>query len=146
MNSEVISAVESGRGAFHLKILAHGVLLEADEPVASGGLGLGLTPTELLCAALAACTTMTLRMYCTRKHWDLQFICTDVTQAPRSVQSSQARFERIIHLGGALSDEQMVKLLAIANRCPVHVTLEAGAQIGTQLRAGAPSSAIRGSP
>jgi putative redox protein len=67
MSSEVITAMESGRGAFHLKILAHGVLMEADEPVEAGGLGLGLRPTELLCAALAACTTMTLRMYCTRK-------------------------------------------------------------------------------
>jgi putative redox protein len=146
MSSEVITAMESGRGAFHLKILAHGVLMEADEPVEAGGLGLGLTPTELLCAALAACTTMTLRMYCTRKQWDLQFIRTDVTQAPRNAQSSQARFERTIHLDGALNKEQMVKLLAIANRCPVHVTLEAGSQIGTQLKAGAPSSASPSSP
>jgi putative redox protein len=139
MSHEVITAVESGRGAFHLKIQAHGVLIEADEPVNAGGLGLGLTPTELLCAALAACTTMTLRMYCTQKKWNLQVIRTDVTQAPRNAQDAQARFERTIHLDGALSDEQMVKLLAIANHCPVHVTLETGSQIGTQLKAAAVS-------
>jgi len=139
MSREVITAVESGRGAFHLKILAHGVLIEADEPVDAGGLGLGLTPTELLCAALAACTTMTLRMYCTRKQWDLQIIRTDVTQATRHAQDAQARFERTIYLDGALSDAQMDKLLAIANRCPVHATLEAGSQIGTQLKTAAPS-------
>jgi putative redox protein len=134
MSSELVSAVESGGGAFHLKVLAHGVFIEADEPVASGGLGQGLTPTELVCAALAACTTMTLRMYCTRKQWDLQGVRTDVVQAPRNVHHTQARFERAIYLEGALSDEQVLKLLAIANRCPVHLMLEAGAQIGTQLK------------
>jgi putative redox protein len=137
MSSELISAVESGRGDFHLKILAHGIFIEADEPMAAGGLGQGLTPTELLCAALAACTTMTLRMYCTRKQWDLQGVRTDVVQAPRKTQDTQASFERTIYLEGALSDEQLVKLLAIANRCPVHLTLEAGARIGTELKGAA---------
>jgi putative redox protein len=134
MSSEVVSAVESGRGAFHLDILAHGIVIGADEPIDAGGLGLGLTPTELLCAALAACTTMTLRMYCHRKQWNLKSIRTDVARAPRSAESSQAHFERIIHLDGTLSDEQAARLLAVANRCPVHVTLEAGSQIGTQLK------------
>jgi uncharacterized OsmC-like protein len=62
-----------------------------------------------------------------------------VTQATRHAQDAQARFERTIYLDGALSDAQMDKLLAIANRCPVHATLEAGSQIGTQLKTAAPS-------
>ena len=137
----MVSAVESGRGVFHLDILAHGILISADEPIAAGGLGMGLTPTELLCAALAACTIMTLRMYCNRKGWDLKSIRTDVVQAPKNAESAQAHFERTIHLDGALSEEQAARLLAVANRCPVHVTLETSSQIGTQLKTAVGSSA-----
>jgi len=134
MSSEVIRAVESGRGAFHLNIFAHGNLIEADEPVNAGGLGLGFTPTELLCAALAACTTMTLREYCTRKQWNLKSVRTEVIQEPRTAQSPQAHFERTIYIDGALSDEQTAKLLAIANRCPVHLILETASKIDTELK------------
>jgi putative redox protein len=135
MSNEVISAVESGRGAFHLDILAHGIVISADEPIADGGLGLGFTPTELLCAALAACTTMTLRLYCRRRKWTLKSIRTEVTQTPRPDEGGQAHFDRTIHLDGDLSEDNAARLLAVANRCPVHLTLEAGSKIGTQLRA-----------
>jgi putative redox protein len=132
MSNEVISAVESGRGAFHLDILAHGIVISADEPIATGGLG--LTPTELLCAALAACTTMTLRLYCNRKQWALKSIRTEVTQIPRPDEGGQAHFDRTIHLDGDLSADQAARLLAVANRCPVHLILEAGSKIGTRLK------------
>jgi putative redox protein len=132
MSHEVISAVESGRGAFHSDILAHGIVISADEPITAGGLG--LTPTELLCAALAACTTITLRLYCNRKQWVLKFIRTDVTQPPRPDGSGQAHFDRTIHLDGELSEDQAARLLAVANRSPVHLTLEAGSTIGTRLK------------
>lgn len=36
------------------------------------------------------------------------------------------RIERKIHLGGDLTDEERAKLLEIANKCPVHRTLEQG--------------------
>jgi putative redox protein len=134
MSNEVISAVESGRGAFHLDILAHGIVISADEPIAAGGLGLGLTPTELLCAALAPCTTMTLRLYCNQKLWALQSIRTEVTQTPRPDERGQAHFDRTIHLDGDVSEDKAARLLAVANRCPVHLTLEAGSKIGTQLK------------
>jgi putative redox protein len=134
MSNEVISAMESGRGAFHLDILGHGIVISADEPIAEGGLGQGFTPTELLCAALAACTTMTLRLYCRRKQWPLKSVRTEVTQGPRPTDGGQARFERTIHLEGDLSEDQSARLLAVANRCPVHATLEAGSKIGTQLK------------
>jgi len=133
MGKEVISAVESGRSAFHVDILAHGIVISADEPIAAGGLGLGLTPTELLCAALAACTTMTLRLYCNRKRWVLKSIRTDVTQAPSPDEGGQAHFDRTIHLDGDLSEDKAARLLAVANRCPVHLILEGGSTISTRL-------------
>jgi putative redox protein len=134
MSNEVISAVESGRGAFHLDILAHGILIPSDQPIAAGGLGLGFTPTELLCAALAACTTMTLRLYCNRKQWMLKSLRTEVSQVPKPEEGGQAHFARTIHLEGDLSADEFARLLAVANRCPVHLTLEAGSKISTQLK------------
>jgi putative redox protein len=137
MSNEVISAIESGRGAFHLDIRAHGIVISADEPIADGGLGLGLTPTELLCAALAACTTMTLRIYCNRRQWALNTIRTEVTQVPRTDEGRQAHFDRTIHLDSDLSEDKAATLLTVANRCPVHLTLEARSKIGTQLKTAA---------
>ena len=134
MSSERVSAVESGRGVFHLAVATHGIAIEADEPVNAGGLGQGLTPNELLCAALAACTTITLRMYCMRKAWQVKSIRTDVVETPRNDQTPHAHFERTIHVDGNLTDGQIEKLLSIANHCPVHVTLESASEIATQLK------------
>ncbi len=49
-----------------------------DEPEKLGGLGSGPTPFNLLSAALAACTTMTLRLYAARKGWPVERIRTGV--------------------------------------------------------------------
>ena len=43
------------------------------------------------------------------------------------------RIERIIHLEGALSEEQRAKLLEISNKCPVHRTLHSEMTIPTRL-------------
>jgi putative redox protein len=44
------------------------------------------------------------------------------------------RIDREIELGGPLSDEQRQRLLAIADRCPVHRTLVSEIDIRTRLR------------
>src|SRR5260221_3246788 len=52
--------------------------LTADEPAAEGGGDTGPTPPELLCAALCACTSITLRMYAKRKGWPLRALHVDI--------------------------------------------------------------------
>ena len=126
--------IVAGGGAHHI---------HADEPVAAGGTGRGMTPYQLLAAALGACTSMTLRMYARRKGWPLDRVAVDVTHdrlhaadAPAPGAGRIDRFRRAIALEGALDDAQRARLLEIAERCPVHRTLESGAAVETALVAG----------
>ena len=112
--------------------------LTADEPKAMGGTDQGLTPYGLLSAGLGACTSMTIRMYARRKKWPLEGVSVDVTHGKCHL-ADQAKgqkidcFTRTIHLTGALDDEQRARLLEIADRCPVHRTLEQRNRIETHL-------------
>ncbi|WP_308914810.1 alpha/beta fold hydrolase [Jannaschia sp. LMIT008] len=116
--------------------------LKADEPRAYGGTDTGLTPYQLLAASLGACTSMTLRMYARRKAWPLSHVSVDVTHdrmhaqdAPSQGQERIDRFRRVITLDGDLEPAQRTRLLEIADRCPVHRTLESGAVVETELKA-----------
>jgi uncharacterized OsmC-like protein/pimeloyl-ACP methyl ester carboxylesterase len=115
--------------------------LLADEPISAGGTDMGLTPYQLLAAGLGACTSMTIRMYARRKGWPLEHVSVDVTHAkvhaqdcagcPDTGHSKIDEFTRLIRLTGTLSPEQHATLIAIADKCPVHRTLEATAHIVT---------------
>ena len=115
--------------------------LYADEPAAVGGTDRGLSPYGLLAAALGACTSMTLRMYANRKKWPLTHVRADVSHdrvhagdcADCGDGARIDRFRREITLEGDLDDEQRARLLEIADNCPVHRTLEAGARVETTL-------------
>ncbi len=117
--------------------------LTADEPVESGGLDTGPSPYRLLLAALGACTSMTLRMYAERKKWPLRHVAVRLRHSKSHAQDSAGtedkpakidHIEREIELSGELSDEQRRRLLEIANKCPVHQTLERRNEIVTALR------------
>ncbi len=116
----------------------------ADEPESYGGTDLGMTPYQFLSSGLAACTSMTVRMYARRKGWPLDHIHVDVSHEKVHARdcescdiSSQGtridRFQRVIQLNGELSEEQRRRLLEIADKCPVHRTLEGTIDIQTEL-------------
>jgi len=98
----------------------------ADEPVEVGGTDTAPSPDELLEAALASCTAITLRMYADRKEWHIQGIDVKVT-AERS--EGKTAFTRHITINGAVDDIQKERLLQIAKACPVSKTLSAGSEI-----------------
>lgn len=111
----------------------------ADEPVKFGGTDKGLTPYGFLSAGLGACTSMTIRMYARRKGWPLQSVSVDILHAKEHATDAAEpgakvdRFERHIRLTGDLSDDQRDRLLEIADKCPVHRTLERSSEVVTKL-------------
>lgn len=125
-----VSVEETGEGAFQVEVTAGGARFVADEPVEVGGLGSGPTPYDLLAAGLGACTAMTLRLYARGKKLQLDAVKVKVGHSRRAEGTDL--FIRRIDLEGELSPEQRLRLIEIAERCPVHRTLEAGAAIDTK--------------
>ncbi len=116
--------------------------LLADEPLAYGGTNKGLTPYGLVSAGLGACTSMTIRMYARRKGWPLDGVSVDISHNKVHAQDAETgsgdkidQFKRVITLDGALDDAQRARLMEIADRCPVHRTLERTAEVVTELAA-----------
>jgi len=137
-----VVVTETGEGPFAQRITAGRHVLRADEPPAVGGKNSGPTPYDLLLAGLGACTSMTLRMYAGRKKWPLERVsvalrhekihaqdCADCETAEGRID----RIEREISITGALDAEQRRRLLEIADRCPVHRTLENEVKVVTAL-------------
>lgn len=134
-----VVARPTGKGRFQAEIAVRGGSILADEPVEAGGEGTGPTPYELLSAALAACTAMTLKLYAERKGWTLPPFSVEAAHSivPADNGGRRDRFERRIAFEGPLDADQEAKLLEIADKCPVHRTLMRGFEIVTHIGAGA---------
>jgi uncharacterized OsmC-like protein len=122
---------ETGAGKFQVQVAVHGTRFFADEPVDVGGLGSGPSPYELVAAGLGACTCMTARLYAERKGWPLMRVRARVRHDKVTGQTPPDTFERLIDFDGPLTVEQRARLFDIADKCPVHQTLEGGARVVT---------------
>ena len=133
---------ETGNGKFQQQVLSGAHRMLADEPMDYGGLDSGPSPYDYVSIGLGACTSMTLRMYAERKGWDVGQISVEIDHAKVHAKDCADcgegregridRFERRINVAGELDDEAREKLLEIADKCPVHRTLEAGAAVVTK--------------
>jgi len=115
--------VRTGKDRYRTEVRTrdHGWLL--DEPLSLGGTDLGPTPNEALWAALGGCTAITLRMYADRKGWPLEAVEVRVHHRR---EGNEEQVDRELTLYGPLDSEQTARLTEIADRCPVHRTLERG--------------------
>ncbi|KZM45074.1 osmotically inducible protein C [Marinomonas sp. SBI22] len=114
----------------------------ADEPTKVGGQNSGPDPYEHLLAALGTCTAMTIRMYANHKKLPLEHVevslfhdrsyLDDADHAAEKGSQIEA-LVRKVQLVGALTEEQKVRLMEIADRCPVHRTLHNNPKVVTHL-------------
>jgi len=135
--------VEEAARPYGQRVVAGRHELVADEPASVGGADAGPGPYDYLLAALGACTSMTLRMYADRKGWPLERVSVrlrhDRVHAEDCASCEDAdgqvdRIDRDLRIeGGELDDAQRARLLEIADRCPVHRTLENQKEIRTRL-------------
>jgi uncharacterized OsmC-like protein/fermentation-respiration switch protein FrsA (DUF1100 family) len=128
---------------FQVAINADGHRFNSDEPEAYGGTNTGPSPYDFLSVALGSCTVMTLNMYARRKQLPLQSVRVDVQHGKIHAKDCEDcetesgkvdRFQRLVTLEGDLSDEQRLRLLEIADRCPVHRTLHSEISITSKLQ------------
>ncbi len=121
-----VTVQESGAGLYTQDIKAARHSLTADEAVDLGGNDAGPAPYDLLLSSLGACTTMTLRMYANQKKWPLEKTAVTLTHQKETDAAGKKIdvIHRDIRLNGPLDDAQKARLLEIADKCPIHRTLE----------------------
>ena len=119
-----------GEGPLQQKLSTGDLHYLSDAEVSKGGGGTGPSPHEYLAAALASCTSMTLKMYSERKaiHLKNAIVMVDIER-----HNDVEVFIRHIELLGDLDDQQRERLLEIAEKCPIHKALAGEIQIKTQL-------------
>lgn len=125
----MITGNRTGNLAAHFQIRDHSLI--SGVSAALGGLDEGADPHELLQAALAACTIITVQMYANRKQWPLE--STDVKINIVSENKEGTMISRDLSFKGDLTQEQRDQLFLIANKCPIHKLLTGSVQIQSQL-------------
>jgi uncharacterized OsmC-like protein len=146
MNSEErpegLVVVRGAADGFLQEVVAGSHSLVSDEPLSAGGSDRGATPYDLLLAALGSCTSMTVAMYARRKGWPLERVTVRLRHSRvhaedcATCETRDARLtiiDREIAFDGALGEDQRARLMEIANRCPVHLTLTSTIRINSRL-------------
>ncbi|MBP6821610.1 MAG: OsmC family protein [Acidobacteria bacterium] len=127
---------------FRSTITAGKHTLIADEPVSAGGKDEGMSPYDLLLSALGACTAMTLRLYIERKKLPITDVevmltfdrihiddCESCTDEEKVGKKEIQHISRLIYVTGDVTEEQKERLLYIAGRCPVHITMHSNPHV-----------------
>ena len=138
----VVVVTETGGGKFQQSVAVGAHRFVADEPRSVGGLDSGPGPYDYLLAGLGACTSMTLRLYAERKKLPLERVTVELRHDKihaadcedcETREGKVDRIERTIALEGDLDAAARQRLLEIADKCPVHRTLESEVSIRTAL-------------
>lgn len=134
--SDVVVTI--GKSGFQTTVQAGEHTFTADEPKSVGGTNQGPSPYDYLIAALGACTAMTVRMYADREKWPLDSVKVTLGHSrihEKDCEECEERdvgldqIERSVELSGDLTEEQHLRLIKVADRCPVGQSLERGVRI-----------------
>lgn len=131
--ADAVTVTETGTGKFtNLVSIGGRHSFLADEPAGVGGNDRGPTPYDLLLAALGACKSMTMRMYAAHKGFPLDTAKVTLrhskihAQDCASCETETGKIDRIdvdIEVTGDMDAETRQKIIDIADKCPVHRTL-----------------------
>lgn len=139
---QIVAYLDLGQSKFTTNLQTPRHAFIADEPLEAGGENMGPSPYDYLSAALAACTTMTVRLYAERKAWDLQEVFVYITYTHKHEDDMKDGtitpghlevFSKKLRFVGNLDEVQKERLKEIAAKCPVHQTLSLPAHIETSL-------------
>lgn len=132
---------ETRNGRFQQTVTTGSHRMLADEPVSVGGQDSGPGPYDLLLAGLGACTSMTMRMYADRKSLPVDRVTVTLKHSKIHAQDCTEcetregmldQIDRVIGIEGALDADQRRRLMEIADKCPVHRTLQSEIRIVTK--------------
>jgi len=127
VKDEILVSQYQGGGKFSFSVETSKFSYLADEPIDSGGNDLGMNPYEFLLSSIATCKAMTLNFYAKHKGIDLGRFQVKVSGKKDKTAGLQ---ESIYNITTELffydiKDESMInKLKEIAEKCPVHKTLQ----------------------
>lgn len=139
-----VVAEETGDGLYANLVHSGQHMILADEPKDIGGQDLGPSPYDLLAGSLAACKSMTMRMYANQKKWDVTRIAVAVKHDKvhaadcADCETREGKIDQFtvsITLEGDLDDTQRARMIEISGKCPVHRTLSGEVKIRTQVTA-----------
>ena len=120
-----------GKEKYYTEVIAGDNKIITDEPIDKGGQNKGFNPFEILATSLASCTAATLRMYIDRKEWNVEQIHVEV-DLENFPLTKRAVFTRNISFEGNVDEDQLKRLHAIADACPVHKILTNDIEILTK--------------
>jgi putative redox protein len=130
-NKQITAVTELDRAHYKTKVYSGGHFIYADEPEDIGGTDEGLSPAALLLASLGSCTAITIRMYADRKGFNLEHIKIELAICKEEEMGKETTIKRKITFTGVLTEEERVRLMVIADKCPIHKILSNPIKIET---------------